>query len=257
MSVAAASTHPIGGLAPTMAPGSAPTTSRVDALALAIGTKLTASALLIGALVVLIVGAQSLLGAMQSMDRDIAEMNRQLVTANEGLVTLNTTMDALPKTSRHVTTILKTVQGTGAEVKVSSAGIAETATATTDIATKLDGINTSTAAMRASHVHASEGTDQLGTIVSSLSAKLTPLVKQQHAQYLQTKRMSDGLDDMNDSLAYITRALNYMSQPDSGGPLKIKAELTKETMPPIPGLKVQAEPIAVFERGAFPLYTGP
>ncbi|MCW2974183.1 MAG: hypothetical protein JWN72_2456 [Thermoleophilia bacterium] len=257
MSVAASSAHPIGGHAPTRAPGTVPTTSRVDALALAVGTKLTASALLIGALVVLIVGAQSLLGAMQSMDRDIAEMNRQLVTANEGLVTLDTTMAALPKTSRHVTTILKTVQGTGREVKVSSAGIASTAAATTDIAAKLDTINESTAAMRASHVHASEGTDQLGTIVSSLQVKLAPLVKQQHTQYLQTKRMSDGLDNMNDSLAYIIRALNYMTEPDSGGSLKIKAELTKETMPKIPGLKIQADPISVFERGAFPLYTGP
>ncbi|MBC7459741.1 MAG: hypothetical protein H7287_00110 [Thermoleophilia bacterium] len=106
-------------------------------------------------------------------------------------------------------------------------------------------------------MRASAGTDQLGTLVSSLLVRLGPLVVQQHAQYLQTTRMSGGLDNMNDSLAYITRVLNYMSQPDTGGALQIKAELTKETMPPIPGLKVQADPISVFPRGAFPLYTGP
>jgi len=166
-------------------------------------------------------------------------------------------MEALPKTGKHVTTILATVQGTGAEVKTSSARIASTATATTGIATKLDGITTSTSAMRSAHEHAEQGTNQLDTTVTSLNSKLTPLVKEQHGQLLQTRRMSGGLDAMNDSLAYITRVLNWMSAPGTGGAFKIQADLTKDTLPPIPGLKVEAEPIAVFERGAFPLYTGP
>ena len=241
----------------TVAQSAAPAApSRVDALALTVGTRCTASVLLVAAVVVLLIGAQSLLGAMQAMDGDITEMGKQLTIANEGLVTLNTTMAALPKTASHVETILATVQGTGSEVKTSATRIAGTATTTQALATKIDAIGASTTKMRGAHEHAERGTDQLATTVDTLNTKLDPLVSTQHAMLGETRTMRGGLDDMNDSLAFIVRVLNEMSEPRTGGGMKIRADLTKDTMPPIPGLKVEADPIQVFERGAFPIYTG-
>jgi hypothetical protein len=234
----------------------APAPGRVASLALTIVTRGTASVLLLAAVVVLLVGAQSLLGAMQDMDTDITAMGKQLAVANDGLDTLNTTMEALPKTAGHVTTILATVQGTGAEVKTSASRIAATATTTQGLATKIDAIGGSTAKMRVSHESAEAGTNELATTVATLNTKLAPLVKTQHAMLGETVTMRSGLDNMNDSLAFIVRVLNEMSEPHTGGGMTIRADLTKDTMPPIPGLKVEADPIQVFERGAFPLYKG-
>lgn len=230
---------------------------KADALALRVGTRVTASAVLLGCVLVILVGAQSLLSTMQEMDRDIKEMNRQLAIANGGLDVLNTTMDSLPPTSRHLKAVLGSVEATGGEVETSAASIGALAKSTETLNSRIGNIAGSTTDMRGSMEEVSTGTTELGSTVSSLNTKLDPLVKTQHGMFLQARKMRGGLTAMNDSLAYTIRILNYIAAPPSGQGMMIRADLPKQTLPPIPGIKAETEPIQVFPRMVWPLYTGP
>lgn len=230
---------------------------RVDTLALAVGTKATASALLLACVVVILVGAQSLLATMEEMDRDIKEMNEQLAIANGGLDMLNTTMDSVPPTARHLGAIVKTVRGTSSEVKVSAKRIETMSGTTAQLNEKLASIAGSTGDMRGSLENAAAGTDTLSTTIGSLNENITPLVKTQHSMLLGTRRMRGGLDSMNASLAYTIRIMNYIAAPPAGGGMTIRADLPKSTLPPLPGLRAEVKPIPVFPRNVWPVYTGP
>src|SRR4051812_5453557 len=82
---------------------------QVDVLALTVGTKLSASALLLAGVIVILLGAQSLLGSLKSMDKDIAEMNKQMDVANSGLVVLNKTMTSVEPMANSMHAIVKTI----------------------------------------------------------------------------------------------------------------------------------------------------
>ena len=97
--------------------------------------------------------------------------------------------------------------------------------------------------------------DRLNTTIGSLNGKIDPLVTTQHAMLLGTQKMRAGLDGMNKSLAYVVRTMNYIAVPPTGGGMTIRADLPKETLPPIPGIKAEVEPVAVFPRGIWPVYT--
>ena len=230
---------------------------RVDALALKIGTKATASALLLACVVVILIGAQSLLGTMQSMDRDIKEMNEQLVIANEGLKVLNTTMDSLPPTAQSLSGIVATVDATAVEVDKSAKSIDTLAGTTETINGRLGTIASGTAEMRTSLEGAAEGAGGLKTTIGTLNVKLPALVKTQSSMYAQTKKMRGGLDGMNGSLAYTIRILNYITAPPHGQGMMVRADLPKETLPPIPGIRAETEPVPLFPRFAWKVYTGP
>lgn len=228
-----------------------------DTLALRIGTRATASAILLGCVILILIGAQSTLGSLRAMDRDIKEMNKQLVVANDGLVVLNGTMESLDPMSRHMKAIVTTVGRTSAEVKTSAKSINGLATTTEGLGTGLESIAASTTKMDTSLKGAADGTDQLGATVGTLNGKIKPLARTQHEMALETVRMRDGLDAMNSSVAYVIRILNYMTAPPSGGAFQVGADLPPESMPKIPGLRVQTDPIKVFPRGVWPVYTGP
>lgn len=230
---------------------------RADALALGIGTKATASALLLACVVVILIGAQSLLGTVEAMDRDIKEMNEQMAIANGGLVVLNRTMDSVPPTSRHLGAIVKTVQDTSAQVKTSAGAIGTMADTTEQLNGQLGSIATSTSEMRASLEGAAGGTGTLATTIDSLNEDIVPLVRTQHDMYLGTKRMRAGLDSMNASLAYTIRIMNWIAAPPHGGPMTIRADLPKQTLPPVPGIRAEVKPLTVFRRNVWPVYTGP
>lgn len=229
---------------------------RSDALALTVGTRATASALLLACVVVILVGAQSLLGTMEGMDRDIKEMNRQMAMANEGLVVLNTTMDSVEPTSGSLGAIVKNVEDTSANVKVSKASIGRMAAATGKLNTKLGSIATSTTAMRGSLESAAGGTNTLATTIDDLNGKITPLVATQHDMLLGTRRMRSALDGMNASLAYTIRIMNWIAAPPHGGGMTINAEMNKATLPPLPGIRAEVKPVKVFERNIWPIYSG-
>ncbi len=230
---------------------------RTDALALAVGTRVTASVLMIAALIVIIIGAQSLLGALQGMEHDLDEMNEQLAIANGGLVVLNKTMDSLEPTSNNLREIVGTVGGVSKEVKVSAASITSVADTTETLNTQLEGIAGSTTSMRESLEGAAKGTSELSTTIGSLNQNIDPLVKTQHEMLLGTMKMRSGLDGMNASLAYTIRIMNYIAAPPTGQGMTIRAELPKQTLPPIPGIRAEVEPIPVFPRNVWPIYTGP
>jgi hypothetical protein len=230
---------------------------RADALALAVGARATASVLLLACVVVILIGAQSLLSSLQGMERDLDEMNEQLAIANVGVDILDKTMDSLGPTSKHLETIVTTVGDVSKEVKISSTSIGSVADTTTQLNTKLGTIAGSTSSMRESLEGASAGTVELSTTIGSLNTNIDPLVKTQHQMLLGTMNMRRGLDGMNASLAYTIRIMNYIAAPPHGQGMMIRAELPKQTLPPLPGIKAEVEPIPVFPRNIWPIYTGP
>lgn len=231
--------------------------TRVDALALSVGSRITASVIMLACVVVILVGGQTLLSTMESMDRDLKEMSEQLAIANGGLDILNDIMDSVPPSARHVGAIRATMEDTSREVKV-SVGHIETMTATTaQLNEQLGSIAGSTTAMRSSLQGAAGDAEELSTTIGTLDGGIDPLVKTQ-AQMLQgTRRMRGGLDGMNASLAYVVRIMNYIAAPPTGGGMTIRADLPKQTLPPLPGIKAEVEPVAVFPRNVWPVYAGP
>ncbi len=230
---------------------------RTDALALKVGSKLTASTVLLAAVVVILIGAQSLLATMEGMNRDLKTMNEELAKANVGLQVLNDTMDSVPPTQQHVAALLGTIEGTGVEVQASSERIQTMVGTTATVNEQLAWIADSTTTMRTSLEGAAGDAKQLSGTIGSLNGQLDPLVKTQHEMLLGTRRMRGGLDGMNASLAYVVRIMNYIAAPPTGGPMTIRADLPKQTLPPIPGIKAEVEPVPVFPRNIWPVYTGP
>jgi hypothetical protein len=228
--------------------------ARADALALGIGSKVTASTLLLACVVVILIGAQSLLATMQQMERDLNAMNEQLAIANGGLVILNETMDSVPATSGHLETIVGTVRDTSDQVTTSVGHIESMVGTSEQLDEQLGAIAGSTTEMRSSLESAAGDTEQLAGTIGSLDRQLDPLVTTQ-AQMLQgTRRMRAGLDGMNESLAYVVRIMNYIAAPPTGGGMTIRADLPKQTLPPLPGIRAEVAPVPVFPRGIWPVY---
>lgn len=227
---------------------------RVDALALSIGSRLTASTLMVASMVVIILGAQSLLGTMQSMDRNIKKMNEHLAVSNQGLIILNKTMDSVPPMSKHLTAVVGTVDATATQVKASGDHITTMTKTTAQLNDSMGDIAGSTGEMRSSLEGAAQDASQLSSTITTLDKGIDPLVTTQHDMFLGTQRMRGGLDGMNGSLAYVIRIMNYIAAPPTGGGMTMRAELPKETMPPLPGIRAEADPVQVFARGVWPVY---
>lgn len=227
---------------------------QVDVLALNVGTKISASALLLACVVVILLGAQSLLGALGAMDTDIAEMNKQMDIANGGLVVLNKTMDSVEPMSVSMHNVVKTIDATGAEVDISAKTIGSMAKHTNDLRSGLGDIAGSTTDMRTAYGDMSTETVGLAKTIDGLNEQIGPLATTQHDMFLGTSTMRGGLDTMNDSLAYVIRVLNYITAPPSGQDLKLKVELPKEVMPPLPGIRAEVDPVSVFPRMSWPIF---
>lgn len=230
---------------------------RSDALALRLGTKVTASAVLLAAVVVILVGAQSLLASMQSMDADLKKMVGYMTVSNEGLDKLNVMMDSVPLTAQHMDSIVGSVEGTSTEVKTSARSLTKMAGVTETLEGRLGSIADSTKSMRTSLEATSADTERMGSTITELNGNIGPLVTTQHEMLLGTTRMRGGLDDMNDSLAYTIRTMNYITAPPYEGGMVMRTELPKAMLPPIPGLKAEVAPVSAFARYVWPVYTGP
>lgn len=229
---------------------------RFDTLALGIGSRITASTLLLACVLTIVIGASSMLDTLQKMDRDLKTMNEQLAIANKGTDVLNLTLDALPPTAEHLHDVVATVEGTSAEVSESKQAITKLADTTTGLVAALGEIATQTAAMRGSLERVDGGTATLGATVSELNTRIDPLVATQHRMLGETRRMKGGLQGMNASLAYTIRTLNYMSAPPTGRGFTVRVDLDKRSLPPIPGVKATTDPVEVFPRGAWETYGG-
>lgn len=230
---------------------------RMDAFALTIGSKITASSLVLACVLCVVVGATSLLSSLEEMDRDLKKMSALLEDANSGLKVLNTTMDSLAPTAKSLDAIVVTVSKTSAQAKTSKTAISELGTTTTTLNEMLTSIKDETAAMSASEQELATSTEQLNTTLADLSTTVDPLAKTQNGMLGEVRTMKGGIAGMNGSLAYTIRSLNYMTAPPTGQSFSLQVELDKKALPPIPGIKAKADPVVVFERGAWPIYTGP
>lgn len=228
-----------------------------DTLALTIGARLTGSTLVVACVLTLVIGASSLLGTLQQLDRSLKEMSGELEIAQTGLTTLSKTMDSLPPTATHLGKILVTIDGTAKEVDTSAASIHRLDTNTRKLNSDLGGIAANTTNVSESLANVDRGSGTLEGTITNLSGKLDPLVESQHATVGQLARMRQGLGGMNASLAYVVRVLNYITQPPTGQGFTVRVDLPKEALPPIPGVKVATDPVPVFPRQAWPTYTGP
>lgn len=230
---------------------------RADALALTIGSKVTVSTLMLACVLTIVIGAAGMLDALRKMDADLKLMSQELAISNEGTVVLNSTMDSLGPTATSLENIVGTVGGTSREVKLSGKMIGDLGTKTTTLNSMLGGIASDTSSMRGSLEEVDAATGRLGDTVNDLNTKIGPLAKTQHSMLGETRRMQVGMGGMNASLAYVIRTLNYISAPPTGQGFTVKADLDKKSLPPIPGVHVKTEPIEVYPRNAWPLYTGP
>lgn len=230
---------------------------KVDAFALSLGSRLTVSTIMLGCVLAIVLGASSMLSSLQRMDRDLKEMSKQLAMTNAGLDALNKIMNSLPPTSDHMAKVVTTVGGVATQMQTSVKAVQTLQTGTEQLNTDLAIIATSTGDMRKSLQAVDDQTGSLGEIVTGLNSKIGPLAQTQHAMLGEVLRMKGGMQGMNDSLAYVIRTLNYISKPPTGQGFMLKADLPKEALPPLPGIKVTADPVAAFPYGAWKIYTGP
>lgn len=228
---------------------------RADAVALSIGSRVTVSTLLLACMLVIVIGASSMLSALHNMDRDLKIMNEHLAVANKGTEILNKTMDSLPPTSSSLEHIVGTVGATRSEVGKSKESLTQLAETTKGLNTAIGDIAGQTSSMRGSLQSVDASTGSLGATVDDLNTKIDPLAATQKQMLGETRRMNVGMGGMNASLAYVIRTLNYLTQPPGGGGMTVRVELDKRLVPP--GIKVETDPVPVFARGAWPLYTGP
>ncbi len=226
-------------------------------MALAVGSRITVSSLLVAAMLVLILGAASLLDTLKAMDRDLKVMSSQLTTANNGLAVLNKTMDSLPPTGQHLKKVVSSVEGTGTEVQKSGEAINGLNTKTGELNSMIGTIATGTGDMRGSMESVGQGTKQLDSTITALSGRIDPLAATQAGMLGEIKRMQGGVDGMNGSLAYTIRTLNYITAPPTPGGFTVRVELDKKALPPIPGVQARTDPVQVFPRNSWPVYYGP
>lgn len=230
---------------------------RADALALSAGSRLTMTSLMVAAVVVIVIGAQSMLGALRDMEGSITEMNGQLERTNGNLVTLTGTLAALPPTTRDLGGIVDTVDATNVQVARSRAALAATRASSDRLDRRIGAITESTGAMGTSLRGIGTETRGLVGTVSAANAQIGPIVTAQHGTRATAERLPSGVDAMNDRLAYIVRVLDYLAAPPQGGGFTVRADLPPETLPSLPGLQTETDPVGVFVRGAWTPYAGP
>lgn len=215
---------------------------------------MTVTTLMLACVLTIALGAASMLSTLQQMDRDLKVLNQQLTIANEGTKVLNGYMDSIPTTKDNLGRIVGTVEHTSKEVATSRESLTKLGAQTDSLDESLGSIAASTKTMRASLDNTHAGTKELSGTISGLNGKIGPLVKTQHKMLGQTKTMRGGLCAMNGSLAYVLRVLNYLTAPPQGGPMTMRVELDKASLPPVPGVAAKAEPVRVFPRGTWPIY---
>ncbi len=230
--------------------------TKFDMLALSIGSRITVSALFLVCLLTIVVGAQSILGSMKKMEADLKVLTQALKVANEGTDTLNVYMDSLPPMSESLIEVVGTVEATSKEVGKSKAAINQMADTTDQLNAGLGNIASGTTSMRTSLESVDRGTTSLSSSVTDVAGKIGPLATTQHNMLLETQRMKKGIADMNASLAYTIRIMNYMAKPPTGQGFTVRVDMDPKTLPPIPGVKAKTDPVEVFPAGSLPVYRG-
>lgn len=238
-------------------PTSRSVVQRFDAYALSIGSRLTVSTLMLACVLVIVAGASSMLSALKSMNEDLQVINKQLAIVNQSNVLLNKTLDSMPPSSAGLKSVVGTVRETAGEVGASSTQIKNLAGTSTELATALSGIASQTQRLGTALQQTDATTGKLGQTVTTLNQRIDPLVATQRRTRMQVAQLNTGLAGMNGSLAYVVRTMNYLTAPPTGQGFMAKVEVDTASLPPIPGLKAEVDPVEVFRRGVWPVYTGP
>lgn len=240
-----------------MLPASPSLVQRFDSYALSIGSRLTVSTLMLACVLVIIAGASSMLSSLKSMNEDLQVINKQLAIVNQSNVLLNKTLDSMPPSSAGLKTVVGTVRETAGEVGSSSTQLKSLAGTSTDLAGSLSEIAAQTKQLGSSLQKTDATTGTLGQTVTTLNQRIDPLVATQRRTRMQVAQLNTGLGGMNGSLAYVVRTMNYLTAPPSGQGFMAKVQVDASSLPPIPGLKAEVDPVEVFRRGVWPVYTGP
>jgi hypothetical protein len=227
---------------------------RADALTLSVGARITVSTLILACLLVIAVGASSLLTTLKSMDADMKVMAHDLGEAGAGTKQLITYMDSLPPTSAHMEAVVKSVRGTKSQVGASKQSITDLNKRTEKMDGSLKAITKQTGDMGSALAETADTTTKLSSTIDELNGKIGPLVSTHHAMLGQTRTMQNGVCAMNGSLAYVLRTLNYMTAPPSGGPFTVRVDIDKKALPPIPGVVAVTDPLVLYPRGVWPIY---
>ena len=243
-------------LAPPVAGQEQHDLSRADVMALALGARLGVGALLVACLLAVVMGASSILASMEQMEGDLQVMSENLAISQQGLDILNKTMASVPPTAEGMAGVVATVESLQAEVATSRTALNDLGLATDGVAESLDGIAANTERMAGSLDRVDASTEELGGTVNRLSTSIGPLVANQQKMRSSVVAMEQGTWAMNDSLAYVIRILNYMAAPPTGEPFTIRVDPDKRSLPNLPGLKVESDPVPVFDSPPWKPYGG-
>jgi archaellum component FlaC len=227
---------------------------KLDALALSVGSRLTMSTLIVASVITIAIGASALLSSLRSMSADLKIMHAQLDIAAEGTEVLNSRMDLVPKMAGQMEMVVGTVGQTQKQVKASRNSVEKMAQSSHRLRGRVDKVSSDTASMKKNIESVSAQTDPLAATVNKLDRKLDPLVAGQHSLIPLVNQSADYICAMNGSLGYVLRILNYLTAPPSGIPFTARVEMDESTLPKIPGLKLEKDPVKVFDRGSWPIY---
>jgi methyl-accepting chemotaxis protein len=230
--------------------------ARLDALALTIGAKTTVGALVIASMLVIVLGAASMLETLTKMRDGLHTNLGQLQEANRGLDELNKTMDSVPPTADHMAAMVPIVRDTSKEMETSKLAMSQLQAGTTKLNGTIGDIAKGTGNMRVSLEKVDVGTSHLATTASSLNKLVARCAKAQAEMKNIVIGMQAATTNMNNSVAYVIRTLNYITAPPTGQSFMLRVDLDPKTLPPIPGVKATTDPVTAFQRGSWPVYKG-
>ena len=199
----------------------------------------------------------SVLASVDHINASLTRLEGALVVATRGVDTLNARMTAVGRMARHMHRATVLTQDIGRSVGRSRGRIEQLQSGTARLDGLVGGVSASTGRIGSSLAGLDSGTSALAGSVKAVGAGVTPLVGSTAGLHGSIGRMGGRIGDMNGSLRYVIRILNYMSAPPGGGPFSIRVVLDPAIVPKIKGIKITTDAIPVFSRGRFPRYTGP
>jgi hypothetical protein len=207
--------------------------------------------------VTIIAGGVSILHSVRGINHSLVRLEAALGTANASVDALNHRMNAIGRMDADLARARTLTDGIGGSVARSRARIRALRSGTAGIDAALARVASSTDRINGSLQGIDSQTGGLATSVAAVGRTITPLIGTNRALRRSVTSMRSGVSDMNGSLRYVIRVLDYMTAPPGGGPFSIDVRLDPALIPKVKGLTVTSAPIEVFRRGQWRPYTGP
>jgi hypothetical protein len=232
----------------------APVTSRLLGR-LGAGAGLVVLALLTA--LTLVIGAASILHSVDNVNGNLGRLEGALGTANASVDVLNRRMSAIDRIDRDMLRARVLTARIGTSVGSSRRRIRGLRTGTARIDAALARVASSTDRVNAQLAGIDGQTASLAGSVGAVGRTVTPLLATNRSLHGSVLSMRSGIGEMNGSLRYVIRVLDYMAAPPAGGSFSINVRLDPRLLPDLKGLTVKTDPIAVFRRGQWKTYGGP